>query len=1098
MKRMGIIQWALAIITVVMIASYANAGVQYQNDFENPSSENPSQAWPEWVDMSDGPIKAVNGRIEWTGSGNHWIRLNKELPQEYSVEFDFFYHNAIVGRFSFWPLVGSDASTGNGIFTRHNYFLRQTTHYFNGTNTVPSEGPCDLTLPLDAKPHRIRAEVSGDHVLLMYKNRGEGGWILIDDRDFPAFGDGPRYIQLGYNLDSAPAGLIYIDNLVVSYRDENLFSYKNNFDVAIDPNPSTSWPEWVDMSDGPVKAVNGRIEWTGSGNHWLRLNKELPLEYSVEFDFFYHNAIVGRFSFWPLVGSDASTGNGIFTRHNYFLRQTTHYFNGTNTVPSEGPCDLTLPLDANPHRIRAEVSGDHVLLMYKNRGEGGWILIDDRDFPPFGDGPRYIQLGYNLDSAPSGLIYIDNIEVRGVAANRATISRAMSASHFEADTPLSITLPVQIKGSVPTLDVIEGFPTGWAVSNVSNGGVVSGGNIYWSLKNLSESLTLSYTTTPPRLLQDRVAGFSGSFDQGDGEERITGETAISIRLPYLYREAVDYDFSGSPVDGKKYPTQYELDVKYTKGMDGLPSNVAYVRPSGDGSTPQLNQIFEFPANADFHQSNPNGTRGGEYDLDGFRDDAEVGLEKRGDLYSIGQGITGGDWWRYTFDLGAGDQVLYLNLSINNGWGHTGAALIDIFVDNQFKGEIRVPDTLGFDVFKMFSVGPFPVTGGIHSIVVAFPALPTGYHDPTGFQRLEVVRVQGIGNVTRQLTQDGFFDPSQPLKVSLKAETVYGSYKPYIEEYLPSGASVQEISNGGKQVGNKIIWDLAAITASQTVTYTLAPSKGAKFLLFDGLCDIGLPLARPIGGDTSVTNKLWLFGEPVGSPKTDEFNGTALGNPWFIEYGSDPQLSTNYKEGVAVDIADGVLKFSADPGGVGDKFNDWSAGRRAPMILRTDIPNGDWRIETKLKVADVFAWSEYHVGLTVTYNNGSDTDVSLDEYLFGFYGSDIRVELTNQGARGILQYHTYQDQYDWIDWMLAGNVEAVIGVTRRSDELVFSAQFPGRPWQLVGAPVKETRKPTRVGLFAKIWGTTNYAVTEYDNFTMQEFEVFTGVSDWMVY
>ena len=1096
MKRMGLI----AISLVVLTASFGYSGVQYQNDFENPSSPNPSEAWPEWIDMSTGgPVEAVNGRIEWTGGSNHWLRLDKALPQEYTVEFDFFYHDAIVGRFSFWPLVGPDVSGGGGIFDRHNYFMRQTTHYFDGTNSVPSEGENDITLPLDSNPHRLRAEVNGDHVLLMYKDRGEGGWILIDDRDFPPFGDGPRYIQLGYNLDSAPAGLIYIDNFVVSYRDENIFNYSNNFDNPSDPDPATAWPELVDMStDGPVEAVNGRIEWTGGSNHWLRLNTELPLEYSVEFDFFYHDAIVGRFSFWPLVGDDASGGGGIFTRHNYFLRQTTHYFDGTNSVPSEGENDITLPLDSNPHRLRAEVSGDHVLLMYKDRGEGGWILIDDRDFPTFGDGPRYIQLGYNLDSAPAGLIYIDNLQVRGVAANRASIDRVMSAKNFEAATPLTVTLPVSVKGSVPSLEIIEGFPKRWAVSGVSHGGVVSEGNIFWSLKNLSESAVLTYTLTPPRLLQNRVAGFSGSFDQGDGEERITGETAISILLPYLYREASDYDFSGSLVDGKNYPIGHEMDVLYAQGMDGLPSDVAYERPSGDGSTPDIGQGFDFPANADFHQSNPGGTRGGNYDFDGYRDDDEVGLEQRGDVKSIGQGITGGDWWRYTFDLGPGDQVLYLNLSINTGWGHTGDSLIDVYLDNQFKGDIRAPDTQGFDLFKMFSVGPFPVSGGVHSIVVAFPALPSGYHDPTGFHKIEVVRVSGVGKVIRQLTADGFFDPSQPLKVSLDAEAVYGSYKPYIEESLPSGAVVTEISDGGQQVGDKIIWNLEPTTTSKTVSYTLAPAEGAKFLIFGGFCDIGLPLARTIGGDTSVTNQLWLFGDSTGTAIVDEFDGSALGSPWIVEYGSDPALSTNYEQGVLVEVADGVLKFTADPGGEDGKFDEWADGRRAPMILRTDIPATDWRIETSCKVTDLFTWIEYHVGIAVTYNQGYDTDVSNDEYLFGFYGSDIRVELTNQGARGILLYHSFQDEYDWIDSMLEGNVEAQIAVTKRADELIFSAKLPGHPWQLVGIPVKEDRTPTRIGLFSKIWGTENFAETEFDNFTINEFGEFTGVNQWELY
>ncbi|HQH74596.1 MAG TPA: hypothetical protein PK360_21145, partial [bacterium] len=356
----------------------------------------------------------------------------------------------------------------------------------------------------------------------------------------------------------------------------------------------------------------------------------------------------------------------------------------------------------------------------------------------------------------------------------------------------------------------------------------------------------------------------GSF--GEYQDRIGGESSISILLPYIYRQAVDYDFSGSPVDGKNYPTEGKLGVHYAKGKVGILSDTAYKRPTADGSTPAFDQAFVFPANADFHQSNPSGTLGGAYDLDDYRDNETVGLEHRGDQTSIGSGITGGDWWRYTFDLGPGDQVLYLNLSINTGWGHTGPSLVDVYVDNQFKGEIKAPDTLGFDVFKIYSVGPFPVSGGVHAIVVAFPDLPTGYHDPTGLERIEVVRVTGIGNVTRQLTQDGFFKPGEALNVKLNANVVYGSYKPYAEEFVPSGVQVSNISDGGQLDNNIISWDLAATTVSKSFSYTLIPSEGVKFLIFDGLADVGLPLAEAIRGDTSVTNQLWLFGETVEEKK----------------------------------------------------------------------------------------------------------------------------------------------------------------------------------------------------------------------------------------
>ncbi|NPU97464.1 MAG: hypothetical protein HPY51_09630 [Candidatus Omnitrophica bacterium] len=1086
----------LGVTTILFIGGgwggSAFGAVKYTNDFNNPSSPIVSEAYPEWIDFGGNTARAVNGRIEWYSSGdnNDWIRLDIPLGPRYSFEFDFFYEENINGRFSVWPF----CKPGDSIFERHNYFLRKNTHYFNGADTIPSEGPRDLTLPVGSKPHRLRFEVTGDHVIFLYKHQGEGPWIKVDERDFPKV-DEPRYIQLGYNHDGGTGGVHYIDNFVLNVIGEGLFFYSNNFNAPSSNIPQEAYPEWVDFGGNAARMVNGRFEWYDSGGNddWYRLNMELPENYTIELDFFYQENINGRFSIWPF----CKPGDSIFDRHNYFLRKNTHYFNGADTIPSEGPVDMTLPVGAKPHRLRFEVTGNHVVFLYKYQGEGGWIKVDERDFPAV-DPPRYFQLGYNHDGGTGGVHYVDNLIIQGMAENRAEVSRDIGADNFVANTPVPVKLQVLVAGTLPSLTVTEGIPNGWSAANISHGGVVTDGQIVWTLSNVSQSMELTYNAVPPRLIFERVAGFSGSVDSGEGEDRIAGETAISIKLPYLYREAIDYDFSGSPQNGKKYPTGAEYGVRYAQGMDGIPSDVAYTRPGDGVTTPAIDTVFNFPANADFHQGSPEMSTflSDAYTLAGYRDEGEAWLETgasdtRGNLGSI----DAGDWFRYTFDLGEGDQVIILNIWLNSwhaadNFAGVTTVYTDIYVDNKFKGEIGM-EVFPANQFSMYSVGPIEVSGGEHSIVVAFPIAPP----PAMFSRLEVVRVKGIGHVTRQLTPDGFFDPDQPFTVTLQAQAEYGTYTPIIEENVPRG-TISEISHGGQIDGGKIYWQLDPTSTSSTVSYKVTPPAGAKFLLFSGYCDVGLSLAQAIRGDTSVTNELWLFGE-TAEEKKDEFTGTALAAPWIIEYGSDPSYNTNYQEGVTVTVADGALTLHVDPFGDGEKFNEWANGRRAPMILRTDIPAGDWRIETQFTLQDVFTWSGYQSGLVVAYNDGADRDVTGDEYLFGFYGGDLRVELTNKGASGILQYHNYTDEYDWIDAVLAGNVKAAIAVTKRGNELIFSAKLPGRSWQLVGAPVTENRTPTRIGLFAKT-SSDNFTVTSYEYFTLSSINPFTDVEGWMLF
>ncbi|MGC9328740.1 MAG: hypothetical protein ACP5I1_13985, partial [Candidatus Hinthialibacter sp.] len=387
---------------------------------------------------------------------------------------------------------------------------------------------------------------------------------------------------------------------------------------------------------------------------------------------------------------------------------------------------------------------------------------------------------------------------------------------------------------------------------------VSDGIILWTFSNFEDALTLTYDAVPPRLILNQDAIFSGSVDSGSGEDRIGGDTILSVKLPYLYREAIDYDFSGSPVEGKNYPTGTEYGVLYCQDMDGIPSDQPYERP-GDGSTPAIDTVYNFSEGADFYQGSPEMSTflSEVYTFSGYRDEGEAWHEKGASDTGVNLGsLDAGDWFRYTFDLGDGDQVLIVKVGVNtwhsaDNFPGVTQNYVDVYVDNQFKGEIDAPVTAANE-FNFFNVGPFEVSGGEHSIVIAFP----GEVAPCMIGRLEIVRIEGIGRVERQLTEDGFFEPGENVTVSLNAESLYGTYTPYIDEIVPANVQVSDISAGGELVGDRILFNLDPTMTSQTASYTVTAPEGVKFLLFDGLCDVGLPLAEPVRGDVSVTNEVW--------------------------------------------------------------------------------------------------------------------------------------------------------------------------------------------------------------------------------------------------
>jgi hypothetical protein len=623
--------------------------------------------------------------------------------------------------------------------------------------------------------------------------------------------------------------------------------YQNDFEDPSSEIPHTAWEEWrpVGGSD-TARAVNGRIEWYDTSvdnSNWLALGLALPMDFVMEFDFFYDQRTNGRFSVWPLAPATLE-GATIFSHHNYFLRQNTHYFNGSDTIPSEGPCDLTLSEGQTPHRLRFEVTGDHVIFLFKDQGEGPWIKVDERDFPPFGDQTRNIQLGFNKDfgGPEGGVHYIDNFQISVLGGYEVTIERFIDVNSFTAESSVPVRLELGVSGAVAQAVVKEQIPDRWSASDISHGGVLVDGMITWNLVDVNEDVLLTYKAVAPGLVSDVTATFSGELNGA----RIDGETTLGLLLPYLFRESVDYNFSGSPIDGKNYPTGTEKGVRYAEGLDGIPSSTMYFYPAFD-----VNE-FVFPAEEDFFYSGTGVIRGSEGVTTEYRDPDEIVITPAASDTGIAiNGLAAGDWFRYTFDFGEvdHDQVLFANYWVNT-WQIAEDGWIDVYLDNQRIAETAAPPTLANELNPL-TAGPVLASGGVHDLVIAFPE---GSDTPVNLGRIEVILSDGIGSVTRTLPDGNSVTPGTALEVSLTAQVLLGSVAIEIQETAPEGVTVSDISDGGVLDGNVIRWVFDTMVSGEgsekVVTYKVTPAADVETISFDGIAGVGKVLADTIGGDNT--------------------------------------------------------------------------------------------------------------------------------------------------------------------------------------------------------------------------------------------------------
>ena len=126
---------------------------------------------------------------------------------------------------------------------------------------------------------------------------------------------------------------------------------------------------------------------------------------------------------------------------------------------------------------------------------------------------------------------------------------------------------------------------------------------------------------------------------------------------------------------------------------------------------------------------------------------------------------------------------------------------------------------------------------------------------------DVVNLAPAGAEVIRRISKATYAPGETLDVSLAIEMKLGNTAIVVEEKLPSGAAASAISDGGIFASGAIVWDLAGLGPTKTLTYKLTPAPCAGAVDFSRSRFAAGGSRRPIAGDAAIS--LALADTPLG-------------------------------------------------------------------------------------------------------------------------------------------------------------------------------------------------------------------------------------------
>ncbi len=441
--------------------------------------------------------------------------------------------------------------------------------------------------------------------------------------------------------------------------------------------------------------------------------------------------------------------------------------------------------------------------------------------------------------------------------------RQLSGSVYIPGEDIEVMIEVENVGNEPSsAEVKETPPSGWGVSNISNGGTESDGTITWTVSDLGggQTTTLSYTLSVPSDATGGEAEISGQVIGDLGELAITGaRTLLEAEEIGIFDQAVDWYSPENPrgntkvegevnVTGSGSNTEYELfangDDIWNESDEGL-----FVFTEKKGSWALQGQVTWFdPGTNDWSKI---GVMVRENAADPFS--RHYWIELRG--AALGDRVDA--QWRTSTGSSSGNSQIFREPGVAleadlDGW----AWLRVMRVGDQFISQWS-DDGEDWVTAHTQTQPDWPE-------VAAYGLAITSHTD-------DDILVHGVArNVElKQITFDAqrilpgdSFTPGEMISgVQVQVNVAEGASPDLdITEIPPEGwdvSNVQATQGDAAMSNGNIEWEINGASGTPTLSYDLLPSADASIGSWSGSATDG-EFTFPIAGDGAMTNSLQKF------------------------------------------------------------------------------------------------------------------------------------------------------------------------------------------------------------------------------------------------